>query len=137
MDSGAAPAAVAVRSARADDLDRLLALLSQLSEDGEPTTATPALAATFVRILAEGGRTILVAETAEGLVGTLDLVIVPALSHGGRPWAAIENVVVDAGWRRRGVGRKLMDRAVAIAAAADCSEVQLVSHERRHEAHVL
>lgn len=137
MDGGAGAGAVAVRPARADDLEGLLALLSQLNEDGEPAKANPELATTLARILASDGRTLLVAETAEGLVGTLDLVILAALTHGGHPWAVIENVVVDGEWRQRGVGRTLMDRAVAIAAAAECSEVQLVSHERRHEAHVL
>ncbi|MEZ4673313.1 MAG: GNAT family N-acetyltransferase [Caldilineaceae bacterium] len=61
------------------------------------------------------------------LVGTLIMVIVPNLTHGGQPWAQVENVVVDQTMRRHGVGRMLLHAAIEQARAAGCYKVQLIS----------
>ena len=136
-DRGGEAGGVATRAARAEDLEGLLALLSQLDEDAPPIEANPELAATFARILADARRTIVVAESREGLVGTLDVVIVENLTREGSAWATVENVVVDRRLRGRGVGRRLLAAADAIARAHGCFMVQLVSGERRKAAHEL
>lgn len=61
------------------------------------------------------------------IVGTLILLIVPNLTHGGRAWAQIENVVVDRTMRRHGIGRKLVTAAIAHAQEQGCYKVQLIS----------
>jgi GNAT superfamily N-acetyltransferase len=120
-----------VRSAAAEDLAELLALLSQLHEHEAPQTVTDELRATFAEILASGGRAVLVACRDGAIVGTLDLLVVANLTRGGRPWAGIENVVVDAVCRRQGIGRALLDVAADVAREAGCTKLQLVSHDRR------
>jgi GNAT superfamily N-acetyltransferase len=120
-----------VRSAVAEDLAELLALLSQLHEHDAPQTVTDELSATFAEILAESSRVLLVACRDGAIVGTLDLLVVANLTRGGRPWAGIENVVVDAACRRRGVGRALLEVAADVAREAGCTKLQLVSHDRR------
>jgi ribosomal protein S18 acetylase RimI-like enzyme len=129
------PEGVELRAARTGDLERLLALLSQLYEGRPPLPGGPQARATLERILSDPARALLVAEGEGALLGTIDLVIVPDLTHG--VWAAIENFVVDAGARRRGIGRALLGEAVELARRAGASKVQLVSHERRAEAHAL
>jgi GNAT superfamily N-acetyltransferase len=138
-EAPARAAGVATRPARADDLGRLLALLSQLEEEEqeELIAVTPALTATFARILADRRRTIVVAESRAGLVGTLDVVIVENLTREGAAWAAVENVVVDRRHRGRGVGRELMGAAERIARDHGCFMLQLVSGQRRAAAHAL
>jgi len=60
---------------------------------------------------------------------------VPNLSHQGSPWAAVENIVVDATRRRSGYGRLLMQAAIGAARAAGCYKLALTSNKRRPAAH--
>jgi GNAT superfamily N-acetyltransferase len=126
-----------VRAAAAGDLAELLALLSQLHEHEAPQPVTDELSSTFAEILAERSRALLVACRDGAIVGTLDLLVVANLTRGGRPWAGIENVVVDAVCRRQGIGRALLDVAADVAREAGCTKLQLVSHDRRGAAHGL
>jgi GNAT superfamily N-acetyltransferase len=126
-----------VRSAVAEDLAELLALLSQLHEHDAPQAVTDELSATFAEILSERSRALLVACRDGAIVGTLDLLAVANLTRGGRPWAGIENLVVDAASRRQGIGRALLDVAADVAREAGCTKLQLVSHDRRSAAHEL
>jgi GNAT superfamily N-acetyltransferase len=126
-----------VRRAVAEDLPDLLALLAQLHEEEAPQSVSEELSATFAEILASRMRALLVASRDGALVGTLDLLVVANLTRGGRPWAGIENVVVDAACRRRGVGRALISVAVDVAREAGCSKLQLISREERGPAHEL
>jgi len=81
------------------------------------------------------GQQLLVAEEDGKILGTMVLIIVPNLSHGGLPWAAVENVMVDADYRRHGIGKLLMDYALAEAKKAGCYKLQLISDKTRTEAH--
>jgi GNAT superfamily N-acetyltransferase len=60
---------------------------------------------------------------------------VPNLTHGGAPWAIVENVVVDAAVRRCGVGRRLMEDVAHRCRTAGCYKIQLLSRKHRAEAH--
>ena len=65
------------------------------------------------------------------------LLFVPNLSHAASPWALVENLVVESGWRNRGIGRMLLDHVVARAREYGCNRIQLCSDQRRGEAHRL
>lgn len=86
-------------------------------------------------LLQEPRRTLLVATIDDEVVATADLVMVPNLTHGGRPWAIAENVVVDEERRQQGLGRALFDEIDALTQAAGCYMVQLLSLNHRREAH--
>ncbi len=127
-----------VRRAGAADLAELLVLFSQLHEGEPPEPVDEQLSATFAEILAAWStRAILVACRDGALVGTLDLLVVANLTRGGRPWASIENVVVDAACRRQGIGQALLAVAVDLARETGCSKLQLISREERAGAHEL
>jgi GNAT superfamily N-acetyltransferase len=127
---------VLVRIAGADDLPGLLRLYRQLSEDPAAVPADPIKARSVMETIAEQpGRQVLVAEADGKIVGTADLLIVPNLTHGGAPWAAIENVVVDEVARRHGVGHALVAELVRRCTEAGCYKMQLLSNKRRTEAH--
>lgn len=51
----------------------------------------------------------IVAEEDGKVIGTSMLTIVPNLTHGGKPWIIVENVVVDNEYRRTGAGKLLME----------------------------
>ncbi len=129
-----------IRDAVAADLPRLLELLLQLSESSSyPETATRPISdehhAALERIAADPGARLVVLEAGGWVLGTLTLYVLPNLSHGGRPFAVVENVVVDATLRGGGHGRLLMAEAVRIARAAGCYKVSLTSNNRRGPAH--
>ena len=69
------------------------------------------------------------------MAGTVDVLTVTNLTHGGRPWAVVENVVVAGAHRRRGIGRALMHEAMGQARRAGCYKVQLTSGKHRADAH--
>ena len=114
-----------------EQLDQLLELLV------DPSERRPAGRAAFLRILADERRAVLVAARGTRLVGTLDLIVIDNVTHGGAPWAAVENVVVDSSERRTGIASALMQSAFALAIGAGCYKLQLLSGARRPDAHGL
>lgn len=67
----------------------------------------------------------------------IDCILVPNLTHGGRPYIVGGNVVVDREWRRRGVATRLIKAAIELAHDFGCYKLRLVSHRERHDAHAL
>jgi predicted N-acetyltransferase YhbS len=78
---------------------------------------------------------VFVAELARDIVGTIAISIIPNLSHGGRPWAVIENVVVDERARKSSIGATLMLHAIDLARARGCFRVVLSSSRHRKGSH--
>jgi N-acetylglutamate synthase-like GNAT family acetyltransferase len=78
---------------------------------------------------------LLVAEIGDIICGTALLTICPDVMYGTQPFGIIENIVVAAQSRRRGVGRDLLDRMEQLAQAQDCTKLMLLSSDSRHEAH--
>lgn len=129
-----------VRPARAEDLGALRALLAELHTADDPWDEAAARAA-LDAILADPRRALLLAcadgDGAAEPAGTVDVVVVPNLTRGARPYAVIENVVVAARFRRRGIGRALLEAAVDHAREAGCYKLQLISGGARGDAHRL
>jgi N-acetylglutamate synthase-like GNAT family acetyltransferase len=134
----AAPS-ITIRDAVLDDLPRIVALLRQISPD-EPREQSEgpllnAYVSAFRQIEANPHQRILVAEREGQVVATMALMIVPNLSYRGRPWAHVENIVVDLASRRNGYGEALMRYAVEEARRAGCYKIVLTSNKRRTDAH--
>ena len=130
-------AGVNVRPACVDDAPGLCALCTELAE-GRPEAlpaSAPRTREVLTRILRQPNRSLLVADLDGHLAGTVDLLIVDNLTHGGRPWAVVENVVVREALRRQGVATALMAEAIRQAQAANCYKLQLISGKQRTWAH--
>ncbi|MGC9670203.1 N-acetyltransferase family protein [Planosporangium sp. 12N6] len=125
---------VEVREARAADLPELLACYGELHPD-DPEVDAATAAAIWREISTQAGRTVLVAARGDALGGTVDCLLVPNLTRGGRPFMFVENVVVRNAYRRQGVGSLLIGAALARAAEAGCYKVQLLSRASRTDAH--
>jgi GNAT superfamily N-acetyltransferase len=133
------PGSLDIRPARGEDLSQLSRLLAQLATEethaGAYEIDEPTAAETLRAIERQTGHTLLVALDGAVVIGTLDLIVVPNLTHGSMPWAMVENMVVDERHRRRGIGRALLKEAVSRAREAGCYKVQLLSRRERGEAH--
>jgi GNAT superfamily N-acetyltransferase len=128
-----------VRDATAADLPRIVELLALLSLDERREELGPPLPEAYRRafqeIQANPNQRQLVVEAQGRVVGAATLIIVPNLSHRGRPYAIVENVVVDSAERSAGYGELLMRYAMEAARRAGCYKLSLTSNKQREDAH--
>ena len=111
-------------------VEAFVALIPQLSSSSPPTSREE-----LGVIVGSEADTLLIARDGAGrIVGTLTLAVFP-IPTGVRAW--IEDVVVDASARGKGVGDALVDAAVARAAAAGARTVDLTSRPSREAANRL
>lgn len=78
---------------------------------------------------------ILVAESGDEIVGTLQLTFIPGLSRKGARRAQIEAVRVSGRHRGSGFGQQMIQEAIGLARKKGCSLVQLITDKRRQDAH--
>jgi len=123
-----------VRYATPNDAPALLELYRQLS-DRSPLPTLDETVAVIDEMATHPGLHLLVAEIEGEVAGTATIAVIPSITHLAKPWAQIENVVVLDAYRRRGVGKALMDRCADITRAAGGYKMQLISSDVRREAH--
>lgn len=128
-----------VRPATSNDLARIVELFRQLSLDTarEIDANDPAYARAFADIAADPRQMVLVVEHEDTgrVVGTATLSFLPNLSHGGRPVAQLESVVVDEQERGKGAGEALVRWCLDEARRRGAFRAQLTSDLRRADAH--
>lgn len=78
---------------------------------------------------------LLVYENEGTVMGTILLSFCPDAMYGNRPYAMLENLIVDPTCRGMGVGKQLFDHIEICCKAVDCREILLLSNVRRTEAH--
>jgi GNAT superfamily N-acetyltransferase len=131
-----------IRLAEERDVARIVDLYRELTiTDSEVEHSRNPSLADYQRIFAEmrsdPRQKLFVLEVRGEVVGTIELLIVPNLSHNGTPFAFLENLIVTEKHRKRGLGRMLLEHAVALARESGCHMVELCSDVRRKEAHKL
>ncbi|MER6109092.1 MULTISPECIES: GNAT family N-acetyltransferase [Streptomyces] len=118
-----------IREASQELVDAFGRLLPQLS-----STAKPLDHEAVDRMVTCDANTVLIARAADGIVGTLTLVLLP-LPSGLR--GRIEDVVVDSSARGQGVAGLLIQEALRIADKAGARTVDLTSRRDREAANRL
>ncbi len=129
-----------VRKARLSDLQDITRLYAQLfagtdqAKENEETILSAHHTA-LLEIDRNPNASLLVAESSDRVLGTLSVIIIPNLSHQGRHWAIIENVVVDKSVQRASVGTALVRHAIALARKRNCFRIILSSSVHREDSH--
>ncbi|MFI9808308.1 GNAT family N-acetyltransferase [Streptomyces sp. NPDC052301] len=126
-----------IRDAVAEDLPAIVAMLADdpLGARREsPDDLTPYRAA-LERLVADPNQHLVVAVREGRVIGTLQLTIIPGLSHRGTTRALIEGVRIHADERGSGLGSRLIEWAVDTSRKLDCQMVQLTSDKSRTDAH--
>jgi ribosomal protein S18 acetylase RimI-like enzyme len=118
-DDGAVADAVEIRRWKSQDRERVQALLRLLSEDA---------------VVSSDDAPTYVAEVKGEVVGTVTLCVFTTLT--GRK-AYLDHLVVAPAWRRRGIGRALMEHAIQEARAAGASRIDLTANAQKQAGHAL
>ena len=127
-----------IRSAAASDLPQLVRLLDQLygSEGREDLAAArAAYERAFAEIAADPRQTLYVGELDGRIVASAVLAVIPNLTHRGRAYGIVENVVTDEAHRGKRYGEALMRRIAADARTQGCHKIALMSRNERKDAH--
>ena len=69
------------------------------------------------------------------IIASCYICIIPNLTRGGKSIGFIENVITDAKYRRKGVGKTIMENVINYAKEQNCYKVLLQSGNNRTESH--
>ncbi len=123
------------RRLRAEDLEAFIAVrLRQLREEGakEDTDLVPALRDYYARHMADGIFTAYLALDGDRIVGTGAMSFVEKPPYYGCPNGRIgllSGMYTDPGYRRRGIGRALLNKVLEAARAHGCGVVQITASD--------
>lgn len=126
-----------IRDATPGDLPAIVAMLADdpLGAQRESPHDLSPYRAALERLDADPNQHLVVAEREGQVIGTLQLTIIPGLSHKGATRALIEAVRIHSDERGSGLGSRLIEWAVDRSRQLDCVMVQLTSDKTRSDAH--
>jgi GNAT superfamily N-acetyltransferase len=122
-----------VREVRSDELKKLLELYRLLHPEDPDATLNPGLPELWKEICGDSNLYLLAIEEEGRFVSTCTLAVIRNLTRNLRPYALIENVVTHPGFRERGLGTRVLDRAVEIARERGCYKVMLMTGSKKDE----
>jgi GNAT superfamily N-acetyltransferase len=129
---------LSVRMATVEDLPEVLRLYQESGLDRDSSLALADAEQWFQRIQQYPNYTLWVAtlqELDDRPVGTFALLIMDNLVHHGSPSGIVEGVAVDPEFQGKGIGRQMMQVAMAQCQAAGCYKLSLSTNLRRKDAH--
>jgi ribosomal protein S18 acetylase RimI-like enzyme len=130
---------VTIRRARRDDVGTIVAMLADDPLGSGRERLEQPLPSSYFEAFETLDRDpniqlVVAVEQGGGVVGCLQLCILPGLSSQGASRALIEDVRVASDRRSRGIGEQLVQWAVARARAKGCKLVELLTHSSRVDA---
>ena len=128
---------VTFRPAREEDLAEIVALMADdplgATRESKKGSLAP-YARAFEEIDADPNNLVIVADDGDRVVGCLQVTFIANLSFKGGTRALIEAVRVADSHQGQGLGRAIMEHAVALAKERQCRMVQLTSNKQRPDA---
>jgi GNAT superfamily N-acetyltransferase len=113
------------REACASDLTGLLQLYTNFNKEAVGDTVKAS--EIWRQIMDDPNHHILVAEDNMALISSCVAVIVPNLTHGGRPYTLIENVVTEERYRCKGYATAVLNAAKELALREGCYKLMLMT----------
>ena len=124
-----------MRQATAADLPSVLALYAQPAMDNGNVMTIAQAEPLFAQFSLYPNYRLFVACENDAIVGTFALLVMHNLAHQGTPSAIVEDVVVSEAYQSQGIGRDMMQHAMALAREAGCYKLVLSSNQKRERAH--
>jgi len=115
-----------------NELSSLLELYKQLNSDDE---ISETIAKDVWENIKKQDVKYFVARENGRIIASCYICIIPNLTRGGKSIGFIENVITDKEYRRKGIGKTVMENAVQYARERNCYKVLLQSGKDRTEAH--
>ena len=69
------------------------------------------------------------------IIASCYICIMPNFTRGGKSIGFIENLITDIKYRKKGIGKKIMENAIEYAKEQNCYKVLLQSGNKRTDAH--
>jgi GNAT superfamily N-acetyltransferase len=126
---------VKIRRAKLGDGSAIEQLYRQLHEGDYISPGAAKMQRALRALLRKRDETLLVAAKDGRIVGSTHVLIFRHLGRALRPVAIVENVIVDANFRRAGIGEQLMAAAIQIARRQNCYKLSLTTNRKRKPAH--
>ncbi|MCR4948426.1 MAG: GNAT family N-acetyltransferase [Treponema sp.] len=124
-----------IRELTEEDIPSLLDLYVQLAEVNKNVTLEKARDV-WAREIRENKNIKYFGALEKGkVVSTCYCTIIPNLTNAARPVCFVENVVTDKDYRKQGLGKKVIEKAIETAKKNNCYKVILFSGVARKEAH--
>ena len=134
----ATSSSITIRRARRDDVGAIVAMLADDRLGSARERIEEPLPSSYFRAFEAVDRDpniqLVVAEQNGGVVGCLQLCILPGLSSQGASRGLIEDVRVAAHCRSQGIGEQMVQWAVSEARSRGCKLVELLTHNTRVDA---
>ncbi|MGW3203742.1 GNAT family N-acetyltransferase [Streptomyces sp. NPDC001135] len=126
-----------IRRATVADLPAIVAMLADdpLGAQRESPDDMSPYRTALERLDADPNQHLVVAVREDRVIGTLQLTIIPGLSHKGATRALIEAVRIHTDERGSGLGSLLVEWAIDTSRRLNCRMVQLTSDKTRTDAH--
>lgn len=112
------------------DRNGLLRLYTQLHHNPMPEESAK-MQNIWNEIRGQKGHHIIVAEEDGRIAASCVCVIIPNLTHEGRPYAFVENVITDEAYRRRGLATQCLNYARDIAMKENCYKLMLLTGSKQ------
>lgn len=116
-----------IREIRIDELHAVLALYEHLHVGDEPPPSLVAADAVWTEAIANPRCRYFGGYDHETLVSCCNIMVIPNLTRGCRPFGLIENVVTHRDHRRKGWGKAVLKEALSFAWSQQCYKVLLMT----------
>lgn len=115
-----------IKEAVHNDLLELLKLYTQLNNNAMPEI-NERLKSLWLEMMSDKNHSVIVGKKDKQIVSSCVLIIIPNLTHDGRPYALIENVITDEKYRGNGYATAVLNYAKKLAIKAGCYKIMLMT----------
>ena len=124
-----------IREATESDVPDLLRIYAAAGLDSGPAYTAEEAKEKLAVFRGYPNYRLFIASVGESPAGTYSLLIQDKLAKRGQPAGIVEDVAVDPGFQRQGLGRFMMEHAREECRKAGCYKLALSSNVKREDAH--